>query len=65
MWENMINGNSIKLPTLVVIPLRDKFRAKKLLRRQPLFFHIMLKQGKTWFTADHYDRSPSITNSHT
>ena len=62
--QMMINGNAINLSTLVVIPLRDKFRAGKLLRRQPLFFHIMLNQGKTWFTADHNDRNPSITNSH-
>ena len=63
----MINGNAINLPTLVVIPLRDKFRARKLLGRQPLFFHVMLKQGKTWFTVDHNVLSynhPSATNSH-
>ena len=59
-----INGNAINLPTSVVIPLRDKFRARKLLRRQPLFFHVMLKQGKTWFTVDHNDRNPSASNSH-
>ena len=66
-WRDMgmtINGNAINLPTLVVIPLRDKFRARKLLRRHPLFFHVMLKQGKTWFTVDHNDRNPSATNSH-
>ena len=60
----MVNGNAINLPTSVVIPLRDKFRARKLLRRrQPLFFHVMLKQGKTWFTVDYNDRNPSIANS--
>ena len=41
-----INGNAINLPTSMVIPLRDKFRGRKLLRRQPLFFHVILKQGK-------------------
>ena len=60
----MINGNPINLPTSVVIPLRGKFRTRKLLRRQPLFFHVILKQGKTWFTVDHNDRNPSIPNSH-
>ena len=59
----MINGNPINLPTSVVIPLRDKFRTRKLLRRQHLFFHVMLKQGKTWFTVGHNDRNPSIANS--
>ena len=57
----MLNGNEIDLPSSVVIPLRDMFRARKLLRRQPLFFHVMLNQGKTWFT---YNRNPSIANSH-
>ena len=66
-WRDIgktINGNAINIPTSVVIPLRDKFRARKLLRRQPLFFHVMLKQGKTWFTVDHNDRNPSASNSH-
>ena len=40
----LLNGNAINLPTSVVIPLRDKFRARKLLRTQPLFFHVMLQQ---------------------
>ena len=65
-WRNigmMVNGNDINLPMSVVIPLRDKFRARKLLRRQPLSFHVMLKQGKTWFRLDHNDKSPSIANS--
>ena len=65
-WKDMgmmLNGNAINLPTSVVIPLRDKFIARKLLRSQPLFFHVMLKQGKTWFTVDHNDRNPSTTNS--
>ena len=55
-----INGNPIPLPTTLVIPLRDKFRARRLLRRQPLFFHVMLKQGKTWFSVDHDDRTPVV-----
>ena len=48
-WKDiimMLNGNEINLPSSVVIPLRDKIRARKLLRRQPLFFHVMLKQEK-------------------
>ena len=55
-WKDvsmMINGNPIPLATTLIIPIRDKFRARKLLRRQSLFFHVMLKQGKTWFSVDH------------
>ena len=59
-WKDismMLNGNEINLPSSVVIPLRDKIRARK------LFFHVMLKQGKTWFTIEHDDRNPNIANN--
>ena len=49
-WKNVnmtLNGNIINLPCSVVIPLREKFRMRKLLRRQPWYFHVMLKQWKT------------------
>ena len=65
-WNNigmMLNGNEKDLPSSVIIALRDKFQGRKLIRRQPLFFHVMLKQGKTWFTVDHNDRNPSIATS--
>ena len=65
-WKDismMLNGNEINLPSSVIIPLRDKFRARKLLIRKPLFFHMMLKQGKMWFTLEHNDGDPNITNN--
>ena len=65
-WKDismMLNGNEINLPSSVVIPLRDKIRARKLLRRQLLCFHVMLKQEKTWFTLEHNDRNPNIANN--
>ena len=52
-WKEIsmtLNGNEINLPSSVVILVRDTFRVRKLLRKQPLLFHMMLKQGKTWFT---------------
>ena len=57
-----LNGNEINLPSSVVIPFRGKFRARKLLRKQLLLFHVMLKQGKTWFTLE-YNRNPGIANN--
>ena len=48
-WKDItitLNGNEIILPSSVVIPFSDKFRVRKLLRKQPLLFHVMLKQGK-------------------
>ena len=57
------NGNEKNLPSSVVIPFRDKFRARKLLRKQPLLFHMMLKQEKTWFTLQYNDGNPNIANN--
>ena len=65
-WKNVnmtLNGNNINLPSSVVIPLREKFRMRKLLRRQLWYFHVMLKQGKTWFTVEQNDRNPCIKNT--
>ena len=57
-----LNGNKINLPSSVIIPFRDKFRARKLLRKQLVLLHVMLKQGKTWFTLEYDNRNPSIAN---
>ena len=57
-WKEVsvtLNGNIINLPKSVTIKFRDKFKIRCLVRREPLLFHIMLKQGFTWFTlaSDH------------
>ena len=57
-WKKVnvtLNGNKIKLPKSVPIKFRDKFKMRHLVKRNPLLFHIMLKQGFTWFTlaSDH------------
>ena len=44
-----LNGNKINLPKLVTIKLRDKFKIRHIVKREPLLFHVMLKQGLTWF----------------
>ena len=50
-----LNKNKINLPKSVTIKFRDKFRIRHLVRREPFLFHVMLKQGFTWFTlaSDH------------
>ena len=55
-------GNEINLPMSVILPFRDKFRARKLLRKQLLLLHVMLKQGKTWFTLEYDNRNPNMAN---
>ena len=51
-WSDIsitLNDNEIGLPSLVIIPFTERYRARKLLRKHPLLFYIMLKQGKTCF----------------
>ena len=43
-------GNKIDLPKVVIIKLQDKIKVRRLMNREPLLFHLMLKQGITWFT---------------
>ena len=52
-WKEVnitLNGNKINLPESVILKFCDKFKIRHLVRREPLIFHIMLKQGFTWFT---------------
>ena len=51
-WKEVtvtFNGNKIDLPRVVIIKLQDKFKVRQLINREPLLFHLMLKQGITWF----------------
>ena len=52
-WKEVMvtfNGNKIDLPRVVIIKLQDKIKVRRLMNREPLLFHLMLKQGITWFT---------------
>ena len=44
------NGNKIDLPKVVIIKLQDKIKVRRLMNREPLLFHLMLKQGIMWLT---------------
>ena len=44
------NENKINLPRVVTIKLQEKIKVRCLMKREPLLFHLMLKQGITWFT---------------
>ena len=64
-WKKVkmtLNGNEINLPTSIILQFRDKFQARKLIRKQPLLLHMMLKQGKTWFTLENDNRDPNVVN---
>ena len=52
-WSNIsisVNNNEIDLPSSVIIPFKERYRARRLLRKHPLLFYVMLKQGRTWFS---------------
>ena len=43
-------GNKINLPKSIMLKFWDKFKITCMMEREPLLFHIMLKQCFTWFT---------------
>ena len=52
-WKEVtvtFNSNKIDLPKVVIIKLQDKIKVRRLMNREPLLFHLMLKQRITWFT---------------
>ena len=52
-WKEVtvtFNDNKINLPKVVVIKLQDKIKVRRLMNREPLLFHMMIKQGIMWFT---------------
>ena len=44
-----LGGNVINLPGSVIIPFRDKFKIRWIIKSKPLLLHLMLKQGQTWY----------------
>ena len=52
-WKEVnmtFNSNKINFLKIVMIKFRDKFKTRYMMKREPLLFHIMLKQGLAWFT---------------
>ena len=52
-WKEVgmpFNDNKINLPRVVTIKLKDNIQIRHLMKKEPLPFHIMLRQGITWFT---------------
>ena len=33
----------------MIIPFRDKFKIRRIMKSRPLLLHLMLKQGQTWY----------------
>ena len=54
-WDQIIltfNDNRIALPKIVTIKMQDKIRVRRMLNQEPLNFHIMIRQGITWYNLE-------------
>ena len=48
--QHDFNRNKINLSKSITIKFRDKFKIRHMMEREPLLFHIMLRQGFNCFT---------------
>ena len=52
-WKEVnvtFSDSRINLPRIVTIKLRDNIKIRYLMKKEPILFCRMLKQGNTWFT---------------
>ena len=51
-WDKIklfLNSNEIELPQIIMIKMKDIIRARKMISEETQNFHIMIKQGITWY----------------
>ena len=58
-----LSGNVINLPGSVIIPFRDKFKIRWIMKSRPLLLHLMLKQGQTWYPLSNIREMMEIENN--
>ena len=58
-----LSGNIINLPGSVIIPFRDKFKIRLIIKSRPLLLHLMLKQGQTWYPLSNIRDMMEIENN--
>ena len=54
-WDKIklaFNSNKIKLPKLVIIKIQDKIKVRRMMNGETQNFHIMVKQGMTWYNLE-------------
>ena len=54
-WNKIIltfNDNKIDLPKIITIKMPDKIRVRRMINKEPLNFHMMIRQGITWYNGD-------------
>ena len=58
-----LSGNVINLPGSMIIPFRDKFKIRWMMKSRPLLLHLMLKQGQTWYPLSNIREMIEIENT--
>ena len=54
-WKEVtvtFNDNKIELPRRIAIRIWDKIKVRRLMIREPLIFHVIIRQGITWFNLE-------------
>ena len=54
-WDKIkltFNSNEIELPQLVMIKMQDKIRVRRVMSKEIKNFHIMIRQGITWYNLE-------------
>ena len=46
------NNDKTELPKIVAIKIQDKIKVRRLMIIQPLNFHVMIRQGITWYNLE-------------
>ena len=46
------NDNKIDLPKKITIKMQDKIRVRRMMNREPSNFHMMIRQGITWYNLE-------------
>ena len=46
------NDNKLDLPKIVTIKMWHKIRVRRLMNREPLNLHVMIRQGITWYNLE-------------
>ena len=47
-----MSGNEIDLPKIIMIKMQDKIIVRRILNKETQNFHIMIKQGITWYNLE-------------
>ena len=54
-WNKIIltfNDNKIDVPKITTIKMQDKIRVRRMINKEPLNFHMMIRQGITWYNLE-------------